>query len=190
MTPRTSSQSGITLAELLITSVMVGMVMVGVLSVEYALRNMQKSSINNSQISMDASSVMLSITRDAMLMVGDASNPGYRHDLSETTWICFRQDDDGTPSNYGDDAWACYSRDGNNMLSRCVQASPQACLSGEDMLQLSASDFFEVMDDSGSLDYVAVDLAVLADPSQASHPINNPEVRVSSRIRPIGQSSN
>ena len=131
-----------TLVELLITTILVVMVMLGTASVDYALRGARQTSLKSATLTMTASAAMSQIARDVLIMTGEAGNVGINNytnnpapvEAGDYTGpiqnICFRYDPAliPTPSNYNDDLWNCYSLNstpaapgpaGDQILYRC-----------------------------------------------------------------------
>jgi Tfp pilus assembly protein PilW len=118
--------SGISLTELLVSSILIGVVMTGVMGFSYAIKAIEQTSDAKSQATIRATSIMSFMRRDASLAVGNPNDPGV------TTWatnapaissICFRHDVNETPFNYTDDDWVCYAHNAAFLLFRCVHSA-------------------------------------------------------------------
>jgi prepilin-type N-terminal cleavage/methylation domain-containing protein len=116
---------GVTLTELLVASVMIGIVMIGVASYSGSITRLQGSTNRSTIVAMRTKAVMARIVEDAYSAVGDNENCGKDDDgvpewnlncgwgirgfeLGPRKSICFRHDVNVTPENYSDDAWTCY----------------------------------------------------------------------------------
>ena len=205
-----TSDAGITLTELLIASIIVGIVMLGAVSIDYAVRRSQTNIIDASRIAMNLQAAMLQMTNDAMLTTGDASDQGIRFDDSGTGAtdiqnICFRYDADNNPNSYTNDQWFCYSQGGrgqNNEIFRCTSLSDtsvgltnplttnEACTDtatrkGTSLFVANQKGFFVVDNDvGGGIAYIELNLETCADPSAAENFITNPCYKLSSRVNP------
>jgi prepilin-type N-terminal cleavage/methylation domain-containing protein len=113
--------SGMTLIELLVATTLVGIVMVGAVSVDFAIHSMRKTTADSSTVALQTSATMLDITNNLAQAVGDASDVGIRIDPATPatlkTWFCARQAVDNDPTDgdldndlslYTDDTWVCY----------------------------------------------------------------------------------
>ena len=194
---------GITLTELIVASVMIGIVMIGVSSFGLTIKKLQSSTNSSALLSMKAKTIMARMSVDALATIGDVPDPGYvtsggGPDVS----ICFRHDVNTTPSLYTDDEWTCYYRDAQNILSLCtvptVPGNVPPSNDGEcdgsgtrneliDMTQADFYDIFEVGIDN-RLEYFDLHISAIYDNTTAMDPITNPEYFVSTRISPPGQS--
>lgn len=180
------SQRAMTLTELLVASIIMMIVMVGVVSIDYAIRSSQKSASADALLPMRTSAMMLRISRDAALAVGDLSSPGVD---TASGGLCFRQESGGDVNVYTDDIWVCYSMDGTT-LRRCtkdIATGPGACAGSDPEVgqAVSATGSF-VFDEA--LRALYIDLAVVnrQDPAAAAQVMSNPEYTLSSRVFPAG----
>lgn len=195
-----------TLSELLIATILVGIVMVGVLAVDYAMHNLQKSSTTDSLLALQTSAAFIAISRDAMTSTGDSTgdptcagnNLGILcdDDGSERS-ICFRHDvpdisGNYTPFNYDDDQWQCYYND-STALYRCTPGTIGMPCSGQKLFNTNnQADFFEMNWDPPASPYrllnISFTLRAIANPSEPEHPINNPVYVQSFQINPLSAS--
>ena len=103
------SRSAITLIELLIASVLVGIVTLGLIAAEEAVRVSRQSSHRDSQVSAQLQAAMLKLTNDASLTVGDAVDTGIFVDTldlgrgKDLLSPCKRRS-----NTYSDDIWHCW----------------------------------------------------------------------------------
>lgn len=203
------SRTGLTLTELLVASVLVGIVMLGAISVDFAIRNTKLGSSRVEVLSKEVGATILNITRDAMLTAGDNSmdllNANswqatgiYTYDVGDNfKSICFRQDINSTPENYADDPWACYSHGNDLDIYRCsVAANPafagwQNCNnpSGRKLVHVTQTDFFDVVPDADNhIQSIDISLTARSDPNSAVNPVMNPQYSLESSISPPGLS--
>lgn len=113
---------GITLTELLVATIMIGIVMIGVAAFSGSIVRLQGSTSRSTLVAMRVKAVMARIKQDAFLAVGDNEDCGKDqtglHD-ENCGWgirvfsggdksICFRHDVLATPEIYTDDQWICY----------------------------------------------------------------------------------
>lgn len=110
-----SSLRGITLSELLIATLIVSIMVVGIMSTDYAIRRIDRDSSRDTTLSLQTAALAEQYRQAAIKAIGDAQNTGIRISPTqddETNFICFRHDDEAnpTPSNYNDDTWQCFTR--------------------------------------------------------------------------------
>lgn len=200
---------GITLAELLVASVMIGIVIVGVASFSLAIRNMENSTNRTVVISLKTKTAMAILVKDASLAVGDPLDNGIAtYDVGGNRSICFRQDADNEPSTYTGDLWTCYFQDATGALDGPLESCgtfPSAsgnvpvqdnvdCDAGslrKDILDLEdgAPIWYDViLDGSGRLGYIRLDLQTIYNPSLPENPITNPRYTIHTKIVPQGHS--
>ncbi|OGX37483.1 MAG: hypothetical protein A3C36_06330 [Omnitrophica WOR_2 bacterium RIFCSPHIGHO2_02_FULL_52_10] len=197
---------GLTLTELLVASALVGIVMLGIVSFGLAIRQMQGSTSKTVILSMRAKAAMAQVTNDAILSAGDPTNMGVRADTTgDDRSISFRKGI-GDPSSYNDDKWARYYKDGTDKLYRCEECNdpptnacqvPVSSLGNcgnnrrylIDINDSTFGDFFTIQNDAnGRLDYIELILNGIYDRTKAIHPIENPEITVTTRVSPPGHS--
>ena len=123
---------GITLTELLVACVMIGILMIGTASFSLAIQRLQSSTNRSTILAMKMKAAMAEIDQDAVLAVGHATNPGVYAwtNSQDTNSICFRQDLPNTPWDYTDDSWICYYHDDSFDIQRCPGTThffPPAC---------------------------------------------------------------
>ena len=199
---RIRSRSGLTLTELVIASILVGIVTLGIFSVDFALRGSRAAASDDSLLAMKTWATMETITKNAKHAVGDISSPGIAAS-SGNNYLCFRQDTATTPNDYTDDIWRCYSRFSNNIhtCSKTAAAGASACNSGDDIigtyaLQDSCSANCElftynlVEDAALHKFYLDISLTNRLSPGTPSDPMDNPNYTLQTRIFPEGHSYN
>ena len=137
MLKRFKNVAGITLTELIVASVLMGIVMIGVISFSLAIKQIQQSGSSTIFAQMKAANIINHIRRNAASAIGYRNNPGVI-ECDETDsppirppgqtsscspfYFAFRHDINLTPSNYSDDRWIIYT-DGNipGKLYYCYQ---------------------------------------------------------------------
>jgi type II secretory pathway pseudopilin PulG len=133
------SKSSFTLLELLVTSVLVGIVIVGAVAVDYAIRKSRQSADRASVTRGAVQQAMLRMHRDAAKVVGDESAKDtatpwtsrgiFANAIGPFRTICFREDVSGTPGIFSDDNWNCYEhRSTDNHISRCVRTNAEVLI--------------------------------------------------------------
>jgi hypothetical protein len=194
---RLNPKDGLTFTELLVASILIGIVMIGVASFSFVVKQMEGATNKSTLLSMRLSGAMSQMRQDALLTVGDSSSAGIQtYSNGAIRAICFRHDVNN-PASYADDTWACYYY-GNpdDVLKRCDNpptvppTSDGQCNAAPDVRQfisLSNIDFFNIVYDSdGRLDFIEMTLTSLYDLSQSVHPVNNPEQTLTTRVSPPG----
>ena len=123
---RCKGTRGITLTELLMATIMIGIVMLGVASFSGSINRLQGSTSRSTIVAMRTKAVMAKIVKDASSAVGDNQDCG-TEDSGYVNWdincgsgirtdqggggklgICFRHDVAASPEDYTDDDWICY----------------------------------------------------------------------------------
>ncbi|MBF0521834.1 MAG: hypothetical protein HQL24_02140 [Candidatus Omnitrophica bacterium] len=200
--------SGLTLTELMVSTILVGIVMVGVVSFNYAIQQIQSSTNKSALLSLQAATIISNITRNASKAVGYAGNYGiidvnspFPESLHGT--VSFRQDRKNTPTDFNDDTWVIYVNDPNaHTLRICEQtedqggASPslgaggQCSTSKAKTLSKKVKDvtFWLKVDPEAHYGYVEISLTLRDKPNTNIDPITNPETTISTRISPPGHS--
>jgi hypothetical protein len=202
---RVHINDGVTLTELLVSSMLIGIVMIGVISFSTIFDQMQETDSMASLLSTQASFMMGEMKRDAMLAVGDNLNRGIAvQDLVSDKGICFRHDTNN-PAVYTDDRWVCYAHGSSWHVKRCVGNSGLApCFScfcagyviSDDRfprtaLSKNAASFFQLMTDTeGRIEGVRFNIVAMDRDSNATayHPITNPQYTLTAEVHPPGHS--
>lgn len=131
------SNTGLTLTELLVASFLMSIIMLGIVSFNFAIKEIQEVTNKSSLISVDVMLAMNYLNEDAQKAVGNGDidpdldqGSGVRYTEQGTMEsICFRLDTNGSgvpnnsPPDYSDDTWVCYYVNSNEnedkMLYRC-----------------------------------------------------------------------
>lgn len=203
MTPMNSKikqKKALSLTELLVSSVLIGIVMVGVAAFSLATKQTRDSTSRATVLSIQTAAALNFITADAMRAVGDNANRGVVTGTQGTERsICFRHDVND-PTSYADDTWQCYFSNAT-LLYRCtaptagVPPAPTDFASGCNqgngavfLVQLSQTDFAAVVDDAATqrFQYISISLNTIYNPADGADPILNPSYILSTRIKPPG----
>ena len=181
-----------TLTELMIATILVGIVMAGVVSVDFGIRNMRGSASKMNDAMSNVSVAMLRITQDAQQTTGDRTDVGVSWStLNQTRAICFRQEATSpTLNDYSDDTWTCYTHQTTSLpptLYRCANLASAItdCPSdpGADevilnnmVLDTAPNDsFFTIVNaPDGQINYIHFKFKYRPS-TGAAHYINNPE---------------
>ncbi|MBF0595313.1 MAG: prepilin-type N-terminal cleavage/methylation domain-containing protein [Candidatus Omnitrophica bacterium] len=118
---------GITLTELLITTVIVSIMMAGIFAGSLAIQGMNKAVTDRSELYIRTQKIVDTIMSDASQATGTSANVGVciNNTSDDQNYFCFRN-----AAN-----WACYSRLNNAsnyrvLLYRCTYAITASCLTG------------------------------------------------------------
>ncbi|MDO8801773.1 hypothetical protein [Phenylobacterium sp.] len=182
----------ITLTELLISIIIIGIIMIGVISSDSAVRKNAQNQNASTLLTLNTRAVVNAIINNASLISGYRNDQGYS---PTANGFCFRRDfnittnapnDPPTPADYSDDQWMCYTVVASNLRS-CVKTAasgPSSCLSSDTLVGavVSVTPAFDA-----TANVFSVTIVNRADPSQPKS-ISNPEVTVSARASPPGQS--
>lgn len=193
------AQNALTLTELLVSTILIGIVMAGVASFSLFVKQAKDSTGAGTILAVQTATAMHYIEEDVLRAVGDNSDRGVVFDTPDQKSICFRHDV-SNPASYAEDLWACYWYDDtSDALWKCTDrdtasgvppANFSACNSGGGAIKLvtidpAATDYFEVVDDSGGrFLYVDITLNTIANASQPAHITNNPTYQLFTRISP------
>lgn len=187
------------LTELLVATILIGIVMVGVASFSSVVKQLQSTTDRSTILHLKTSAAMSFIRKDALLATGDPSSPGIEpYNNGTVRSICFRQDVND-PTSYAEDIWVCYGYGGTmDKLKRCYDVPPAnvpvqneadcnaaAETGGYVDYHLSDPDFFTVVNDAdGRLQYIQITLAAVYDETAPAHPVTNPEYVLTAQISP------
>ncbi len=169
-----------TLTELLISTIIIGIIMIGVVSSDSAVRKNAQNQNASTLLTLNTRAIVNVIINNAALISGYKNDEGYS---VTPNGFCFRQDINGTPVDYTDDQWMCYTVVASALRS-CVKAAAGSCLSSDTLVGavVSVTPAFDA-----AADVFSVTIVNRADPAK-SKSISNPEVTVSARTSPPGQS--
>ncbi len=194
---RIGCRRGLTLTELLLATVMIGIVMGGVAVWSTSMKQMRTTSQTTRYTDMKLAAVMKAIRKDAELAVGDASDLGIQYvTVSPRIGICFRHDTGATPADYSDDIWACwYHHSSSPGLRRCydtpvgsvptnTNAKCDNAASTRDYFELDNEEFYNVnFDGNGNFENVTFSLTA-HDTRRAQDPLQNPSKTVIASVSP------
>ncbi len=209
------SNHAMTLIELIVASILVGIVTLGLIAAEQAIRMSRQSSNRDSQISAQLQAAMTALSKDINSTVGDASDTGiYQYAVGNNLSVCFRYAQ-GDPNIYSDDRWSCWTANtdtDSGLLSACrnlalptsdcrLSLAPTKIDWATLTFDGTYTTFFSVLDDSAAviapasaiitgrkISYIDIQLKSRFNPAVASHPIENPEYTLTSRFSPVGLS--
>jgi prepilin-type N-terminal cleavage/methylation domain-containing protein len=209
----TSNRKGLSLVELLITTSIVGMIMLGMVSIDYALRTNDRQQLRASLVSMRASAMMFDITSEASQAFGDVATQCIQINnitQNNNNYICIYRDINSTPSDMTDDRWTCYNRR-QEELHKCtftVGQGPGACVggsTGDRVIGEVTGDIFDApdmpsvfTDSTTKTFYFNITIKTRYDPTDpnlnsaeyrdniAQEYLINPKIKVSSQVVPVG----
>ncbi len=201
------NESAVTLLELILSSILVGVVILGVVSIDFAIRRNQQTTSRSSILAMQTSAVMLRITKEASLAIGYESNPGIAVNADPSIKLCIRKEDNtpSTPGDYTDDTWFCfqYNAAAYNMIGCTVneadaKGSLNPCNSASAVIDNSVQDTMSGKMANASFNWVAsatdfyigVSLTARHNPAAPRNPITNPQFILNTRVRPLSHSWN
>ena len=192
---KSSKRKGITLTELLVASILIGIVMVGVIAVSFAIKKMQETTNKSALLAMRATAVITHMTKNVALAVGYQDDPGI---VVGERWVSIRQEQ-GESGNFTDDLWVIYYYSAHNLYF-CTQTVDEGgsvpdsggnCPESPSKL-LSANVLkakFTLFNDPEQYQfYLAVELKTIYDSGQGEDLVNNPTFNVESRMSPAGHS--
>lgn len=195
---------GLTLTELLVSTILIGIVMVGISAFSVFVKQARDSMTSGSLLAMQTATAMHYMMEDAMKAVGDNLDRGVRVYQSGTSQsICFRQDVNN-PASYADDIWTCYYHGNSLGINRYYNVDSAdvpctgvgyGCATYEAPILWNLvtvqpggngnGEFFQVIDDAdGRFKAVDITLNTIANPDQPAHTISNPTYQLFTRISP------
>ncbi|MFH1359584.1 MAG: prepilin-type N-terminal cleavage/methylation domain-containing protein [Candidatus Omnitrophota bacterium] len=195
---------GMTLTELLIASVLIGIVAIGAISMDIAVRQMREGSSRNAILAMRTSVVMMDIAKHAQQATGDLSAWGLA-DLSSAaeSTLCMRFDDPTlplpTPGDYADDVARCYTRFQPPLVDNNIHycefnnwALINDCLGADPVIGQATNFNFQLPDPGAGDLYLQVTITDCFRPDLtgdlACGAPSNPEYTLTSRISPAAHS--
>ncbi len=138
------------MAELLITTIIIGVVMVGMVSVDYALRSNEQQQSRTSIMTLRTSATLQSIVVTASQGYGDVASRCIQIGnitTDATNYICVYRDF-GTPSDFTDDSWQCFTRYSTNVhrCTRTLAAGQGSCANTDPIIGTVTADTFDAPD--------------------------------------------
>lgn len=139
MARRIKKNTGITLSELIVSMTIVGIVMIGIVSADYAIQRFYKDSAAGALSGFDAIAMMNNISNNTIKSEGNISDKGIRIDTSITGGVdavaektfCIRVSTN--PVN-----WTCYTQltaaDTFDYLYSCSKNAPATCALTDEIL--------------------------------------------------------
>ena len=199
----TRTQNALTLTELLVSTILMGIVMGGVAAFSLFVKQSRDSTGAGTILAVQTATAMHYLVQDANKAVGDNSNRGVISDSPPPRSVCFRHDA-SNPAVYTDDTWACYWYDApSNGLWKCADRNAIATVPPANFndcippvagfsrgiklvtIDPGATQYFNVIDNSdGRFLYVDITLNTIANPGQAANTIANPTYQLFTRVSP------
>ncbi len=180
--------------------ILIGIVMIGVISVSFAIKKMQDTTNKAALLAMRATSVVTHMTKNVAMAVGYQDDPGIIVGASSIKqWVSIRQEYGGDLGSFADDLWVIYHY-GKPNLYFCTQTVEDGGgvpnFSGncsEDQSEFMSANVlnaeFTLYNDSEKYEfYLEIKLKTIYDPQQQEHPVDNPSFNVDSRMSPAGHS--
>ncbi len=202
------SKSGLTLTELIVASVLVGIIMVGIVSFNFAMKRLEDTSSSTAILASKAAAFMSIIKKDAQKAVGNLTDNGVMTDGNTT--ICFRHDVASTPSDYTDDQWVCYNHSGaapravsrhENVTAPIPCTSPVNCTAQDsrtmsNLIELETDVFFSVPGGCGActsgntMEHIDITFTAIRDGNDPSDPLRNPTITLTTKVNPPAHGRN
>ena len=198
-----TSRKGLTLTELIVASILVGIVMVGIAGFSLSLVGIENTTNRTTLLVMQTSAAMSHITASASQAIGWIGNQGIAPAGANGVYRSFRldkdvnQNDNNTPGNYADDHWYIYTTIfGANGLFFCRQNAGEGPNPATGGGTCTAGDAIQLLANLESWEhqlvptqaYVEIKLTTRFNPAQAAEPIDNPEHTFETRISPHAHS--
>lgn len=206
-----SARRGITLTELLVAGILIGIVMLGVISVSFAIKKMQETTNKAALLAMRATGVVTHMTKNVAMAVGYQDDPGIVvDDDGVNQWVSIRQESGDDVGRFDDDDWFIYYTDidqrlGDHRMYFCTQTNadgpvPQTWAGGKcdpdnsktkTISQDLVNAHFQLLSDADNFEFflrVFLETRYDPDPDVAEDPIDNPGFRIESQMSPVGHS--
>ncbi len=193
------SRKGLTLAELLIAAIIVTIIMLGIVSIDLALRQSEKGTSRNALVAQRTSAMMLHVVKHVEQAApyqtgGGLFDPGVSTG-DQQLWVRMQGDPDSDPSTWNpdssDDQWICYDISSSSKLRYCeVTGPPTDCASPSGTLETlgDIADFqASLVKDSAQaaqMFHVQVTLTNRFDVTEETDPLDNPEYVLTTNIYP------
>lgn len=114
------NNAGLTLTELIVSSMLIGIVISGVTAFSFALKETERSTSKSSLLAMKTAAAMSMMKKDIEAAVGSYDNRGVlSFSGGGEASVCLRHDTDGNPMDYTNDNWRCYFNATNYTIYRC-----------------------------------------------------------------------
>lgn len=187
-----------TLTELIVATTVIGIVMLGVFAVDYAIRSTRSNAAKNNLVSLQAASALLEITQAVKNTTGQRWDGVSQQPLQEGLFasaaspitLCTRYDFDNEPSTFTGDRWKCFQQTATNEIYRCAVNSYLNLPCGTTTTNLlikkpTATPFYIISRDAtGSLNHVTITIDSRANPDQPENKMTNPQFILSADIYP------
>lgn len=187
------AQNALTLTELLVSTILMGIVMTGVAAFSLFVKQARDSTGSGTILAVQTATAMHYLVADANKAVGDSGDRGIITSSASTGGICFRYDNNNPPTAiYADDIWSCYYVGSSYGLHKCGPTSPVPPTNGSQcnsprikLVELADRNYFKVVDDAdGRFQYVDIPLNTIADRGRPADTIANPTYQLFTRISP------
>jgi len=192
---------GLTLTELVIATILMAIIMLGVLSTDYAVRNMDKTTQKGTLTAMQVATAVLRISKDLEQAVGDATNHGILTSSAGGSYAVCSRHDNNDPNKYTDDGWDCYIvATGDTALYHClptnttltkIQANESvSCILDSQgpihkIIDLSKRDFFNI---DPNLNNIEITIQSRPDVTAPADALDNPQYEMTMRVTPLAHS--
>jgi len=205
MTAILKKQDAMTLTELLISSILVGVVITGAMSADFAVRTWQKRIEHRTMAQMDLARALEQITKDVKSVIGRGAESyaapslpftraiHYRSDSANKIFqLCLRQDPDITVA--GDEYYVVYEYPNWASAARICRyewpaqdmSSPKTNYDGSLLAVPDQAEFFKINLDGTTLESIEITLTTRPDPSQSVDPQKNPAFSLTTTLMPTG----
>ncbi|MFA5088322.1 MAG: hypothetical protein WC552_04740 [Candidatus Omnitrophota bacterium] len=181
----------ITLTELIVATTIMGIILLGIVSLDVAVRQTQQVSEKSAKVVMDVSAAITHILNNATLAVGYQADQGIQVINDGSFYgLYIRQDTSNTPANYADDTWLRYLGATGDPTTHhdilfCSSVSgpaDTAACGGTEYPLIHVSSINYTL----TPPYLEVTVISRHDPTTAVNPMKNPSYTLTSRITPPG----
>ncbi|HOD12226.1 MAG TPA: hypothetical protein PKO44_03955 [Candidatus Omnitrophota bacterium] len=172
----------LTFTELLAASIITGIVIIGVASMDISLRNAFEGTSKGSIVAARVSALMHNISRHILEASGNPTSPGAVV-AANPGRLWFRRDVAQTPSNYNDDSWHIYEYDPLQFIVRYCTAANSSTNCSSEIQRFKNITVFEATlqnNPATNLFSVRVKLAGRFNTGQPADDLTNPEYTLTS----------
>ncbi|MBP9854709.1 MAG: prepilin-type N-terminal cleavage/methylation domain-containing protein [Candidatus Omnitrophica bacterium] len=204
MVMKINNSDGLSLTELLIASVIIGIMMTGIGVFSVSVKQLQGASETTMYTNMKLTALIKTLRMDAERAIGDPLDPGIlSYTAADTSFdsICFRQDTANTPDIYTDDIWVCWyiplTPPGN--ILRCFEVDPSnvpvdsladcnSAVETREYFELDNPTFYSLVRDADNrIEYITITLTA-HNTDHPLHVVKNPSVTMTTKISPAQMS--
>ena len=187
------TQKAITLTELIVSTMILGIIMTGIVSLDHALQVSSQGTSRNALVAMRTSAIMQHIIKNAQLAKGDSNTEAIMTEsVGPTFTIRIRQEGDVDPPTLATEKWATYTySSATHVILFCETPNLIInCIAGNNIGTLSNMQASVINDPVKQRFYFETTLTNRLDLNASADPFENPEMTLTSQTSPLSWSNN